>query len=167
MYVEAYVEYRRTRVRLPPPPPFEKRQPVSPGSFSGTTCLPTGRRVFYFPLFSKGLRPFHIFPDPFSTRLILPLFPPFILCLPPDSLFSAAWPGKSSRYFQIACSLITVLCIRDDEPSPGHPVLKDVSIVITLEPGPVAGAYGDRSSGLGVGEFDQEAGLDNRTAVGE
>jgi len=33
-----------------------------------------GRRVFFFPLFSKGLRQFHIFPDPFSTRLILPSF---------------------------------------------------------------------------------------------
>ena len=47
-----------------------------------------GRRVFYFPLFSKDLRPFHIFYDPFTTRRILPLFLALILCLPPDSLAS-------------------------------------------------------------------------------
>jgi hypothetical protein len=30
-----------------------------------------GRRVFCFPLFPEGLRPIHIFPDPFSTSPVL------------------------------------------------------------------------------------------------
>ena len=44
------MECFRTRVRFPPPPPFKNRQPVSPGSFSGTTG-------FLFPLVFKGVAP--------------------------------------------------------------------------------------------------------------
>jgi len=47
-----------------------------------------GRRVFYFPLFSKGLGVFHIDDRPLSTRLISTILQPFILCSTPDSLFS-------------------------------------------------------------------------------
>jgi len=50
-----------------------------------------GRWVFYFPLFSKGLRPFYIFPDPFSTRLILSLF------LALHSLFAPRFSGIEGR----------------------------------------------------------------------
>ena len=56
-YVEALVEYFRTGVRLPPPPPFEKRQPVSPQVFSGTTG-------FLFPLVFKGVAPVLHLPRP-------------------------------------------------------------------------------------------------------
>jgi len=37
MYVDVKAESFRTRVQLPPPPPKYCRQPVSPGSFTGTT----------------------------------------------------------------------------------------------------------------------------------
>lgn len=47
-----------------------------------------GRRVFYFPLYSKGLGGFHIDARPLSTHLIPTILQPFILCLTPDSLFS-------------------------------------------------------------------------------
>ena len=90
-YVDTYAECFRTRVRLPPPPPFEKRQPVSPQVFSGTTCLPTGRRVFYFPLFSKGLRPFYIFSGP----VLHPPDSPSFLSL--NSLFAPRFSVFSGR----------------------------------------------------------------------
>ena len=51
----------RTRVRLPPPPPFENRQPVSPQVFSGTTG-------FLFPLEFNEFAP--------VSHLSKPVLPP-------------------------------------------------------------------------------------------
>ncbi len=48
-----------------------------------------GRRVFFFPLYSKGFGRFDIFPEPLSSHLILSILPTFILCLGRYSLFSS------------------------------------------------------------------------------
>ena len=50
---------------------------------------PLGRRVFFFPLYSKGFGRFDIFPKPLSSHLILSILPTFILCLGRYSLFSS------------------------------------------------------------------------------
>ena len=76
----------RTRVRLPPPPPFEKRQPVSPGSFSGTTG-------FLFPLVFKGFAPVSHLSRPVLHPPDSPSFPAFhSLFAPRFSVFSGRSP---------------------------------------------------------------------------
>ena len=70
---------------------FEKDNPSLRGHFPG-------RRVFYFPLYSKGLGGFHIDDRPLSTRLISTILQSFILCLPPDSLFSLDEVRSSSGW---------------------------------------------------------------------
>jgi hypothetical protein len=57
-----------------------------------------GRRVFYFPLYSKGLGGFHIDDRPLSTHLISIILQPFILCSTPDSLFSQDEVRSSSGW---------------------------------------------------------------------
>ena len=59
---------------------------------------PLGRRVVFFPLYSKGFGRFDIFPKPLSSHLILFILPTFILCLGRYSLFSSDRVRHASGY---------------------------------------------------------------------
>ncbi len=74
----------RTRVRIPPPPPFEKRQTVSPANFSETAG-------FLFPIVFKGFAPVSHLPKP----VLQPPDSPSFLSL--NSLFAHRFSGIKGR----------------------------------------------------------------------
>ncbi len=77
-------------VEFAPPPPFTKDKP----SLRGRSM---GWRVFFFPLFLKGVRLFHIVPKHLTTAPIFPILQPFFLCSGPDSLLSPDQVQSSSE----------------------------------------------------------------------